>query len=159
VGLRLGIAFALISLMGCSGCGSGGAEDRRAFSSADSWYAPPSDLAGFRPLEKERFAPVIADLQGEAQAALADGPAMRVSAEQATRLVGRPLPPDGECVLLRAVVLFEGTGAFDVGTRGSAMHVHHRCLGRRPAPMGRKALVAVLSAVPDSVFVSCSMIE
>jgi hypothetical protein len=103
--------------MGCSGCGSGGAEDRRAFSSADSWYAPPSDLAGFRPLDKERFAPVIADLQWEAQAALADVPAKRVSAEVATRLVGRP------------------------------------------APMGRKALVAALSAVPDSVFFSCSMIE
>lgn len=151
MGQRLGTVLAFVALTGCG--------DRRAFTSADPWYAPPSDPAGFTPLDKERFAPVVADCQPEAQAALAEVPAKRVSAAEAARLVGRPLPAGGECVLLRAVVLFEGTGEFDVGVRGPAVHVHHGCLGRRPAPMGRKALVAVLPAVPESVFVSCSMAE
>jgi hypothetical protein len=151
---------ALLALTGCDGSGRPGASgDRRAFTSADSWYAPPSDPTGFAPLDKERFAPVVADLQPQAQAALADVPAKRISAEEAARLVGRPLAAGGECVILRAVVLFEGTGGFDVGVRGSAVHVHHGCLGRRPAPMTRKALVAVLPVVPESVLVSCSMAE
>ncbi|MBW3539677.1 MAG: hypothetical protein KY476_05350 [Planctomycetes bacterium] len=134
-------------------------DDCRAFTARDSWYSPPSGTSEFTLLDKDRFAPVLDALQPEAQAALADGPATRVTADEAARLVGRPLPAGAEYVLLRAVVLFEGTGTFDIGVSGAAVHVHHGCLGRRPAPMGRKALVAVLPAVPKEVFVSCSMAE
>ena len=161
-----------VFLCGCSsfvGCNpgvntvreSGGlVEDRCAFTSADSWYSPPSSGTNeFTWLGKERFAPVAEARQSEAQATLADVSAQRVSADEAARLVGRPLPVDGEYVLLRAVVLFEGTGAFDVGVSGHAVHVHHGCLGRHPAPMRRKALVAVLPSVPEMVFVNCDMDE
>lgn len=136
------------------------AEDHRAFTSADSWYSlPPSGTSEFTSLGQERFAPVAEARHSEAQAALADVSAKRVTAEEAARLVGRPLPVGGEYVLLRAVMLFEGTGGFDVGVSGRAVHVRHDCLGHRPAPMRRKALVAVLSSVPETVFVSCSMAE
>jgi hypothetical protein len=90
---------------------------------------------------------------------MADVTAKRITSEEAARLVGRTLPGGGEYVLLRAVALYEGNGAFDVGVSGSAVHVHHGCLGKGPAPMKRKALVAVLPAVPETVFVSCSMAE
>lgn len=160
MGQRLGTLLVLIALAGCGGAdGPGGVEDRRAFTSADTWYNPPTGSADFTLLGKNQFAPVVADLQPEAQAELTEVPAKRLTAEEATRFVGSPLPAGGECVLLRAVVLFEGTGGFDLGVRGSEVHVHHGCLGRRPAPMTRKAIVAVLQVFPDSVFVSCSMAE
>ena len=154
MGKRLGVIVVLLVVAGC-----GAIEDRRAFTSADAWYSPPSSPSEFTSLDKERFAPVADALQPEAQAALADVPAKRLTADEAARLVGRPLPAGGEYVLLRAVVLFEGTGGFDVGVSGRSVHVHHGCLGRRPAPMTRKALVAVLPAIPETVFVSCSMAE
>jgi hypothetical protein len=139
-----------------AGCGGG---DRHAFTSTDSWYSPPPSVAGFTAVDKNNFAPVIESLQPEAQEALAASPARRVTAEQAERLAGRQLPQGAEYVLLRAVALYEGTGAFVVGVQGASVHVHHGCLGRSPAPMTRKALVAVLPAVPGVVYVSCSMAE
>lgn len=154
---RLVTAVVLFIGTGCGVAGGGG--DRRAFTAADSWYSPPPAASDFTPLDKERFAPAAEALQPEAQVALADVPAKRLTAEEAARFVGRPLPAGGEYILLRAVVLFEGTGGFEVGVSGSAVRVHHGCLGRRPAPMTRKALVAVLPAVPEVVFVSCGMAE
>jgi hypothetical protein len=132
-----------------------------AFTSADSWYAPPPATTEFTPLAKEQFAQVDEALQSEAQAALAEVPVKRITAGEAARFAGKSLPTGKECVLLRSVVLFEGTGAFNIGIAigGSSVHVHHGCLGRRPAPMKRKVLVAVLPSVPKTVFVSCSMAE
>ena len=156
---RLLRAIALVALVGCGTRTSGVAEDWRAFTSADSWFSPPPDPAALVPLEKERFAPVAEPLQPEAQAAFVEVPAKRITAEEAHRLVGRPLPAGGECILLRAFVLFQGTRAFDVGVNGSSVCVRHFCLGRRSAPMGRKALVAVLPSVPKTVYISCSMAE
>ena len=170
VGRRLAIVVAVLFMAGCRV-----AEDRRAFTSdnrrartsehrlaftrADSWYSPPPSVRGLRPLDEDRFAPVTPALQAEAQAGLADVSAKRVTAKEAARWVGRPLAAGGVYVLLRAVVLFEGTGKFYVGVCGRAVHVHHGCLGGRPAPMGRRALVAVLPAVPETVYVSCGMVE
>lgn len=133
-------------------------KDRQAFTSTDSWYAPPPRMS-FTPIDRQQFATVIEVFQPEAQAALADSPVQRLTNEEATRLVGRRLPAAGECFLLRSIVLFEGTGRFDIGVNGTTVHVHHGSLGRRPAPMTRKALVAVLPAMPETVFVSCSMAE
>jgi hypothetical protein len=113
----------------------------------------------FTPLDEARFAPVAEPLQPEAQAALVDAPVKRITADEAARLVGHALPAVGEFVLLRALVLEEGTGAFGVGVSGLAVLVRHDCLGQSPVPMHRRALVAVLPAVPESVFVSCSMAE
>ena len=148
------MVFALLAAIGC-----GSTEDGRAFSSTDSWYLPPPFTTDFAPLDTDRFAPVTEPFQPEAQAALAGVPAKRLSADEATRLAGKQLPASGEYVLLRAVVLNEGTGGFNIGVCGRAVNVHHGSLGRRPVPMRRKALVAVLPVVPETVYVSCSMAE
>jgi hypothetical protein len=157
MGIRLAVVFMVLA---AAGCGSReAAKDRRAFSSVDPWYSPPPATVEFAQLGKDRFVPVADALQPEAQAALAEVPAKRVSADEATRLVGKQLPAGGEYVLLRAVVLNEGTGGFAIGVCQGAVHVHHGCLGCEPVPMARKALVAVLPAVPSTVYVSCSMAE
>jgi hypothetical protein len=68
--------MAVFALFAAVGCGSrDGAEDRRAFSSVDSWYSPPPAPADFATLDRDRFAPVADALQPEAEAALADTPA------------------------------------------------------------------------------------
>ncbi len=160
MGIRLVIGLALLALGGCGGTSeTGKTEDRVAFTVADTWHAPPPSSSVFLTLDENRFASVIDTLQPEAQAALADVPVKSISADEATRLVGHPLPAGAAFVLLRAVVLFEGTGTFSVGVSGTSVYVHHGCLGRRPAIMGRKALVAVLATVPETVFASCSMAE
>jgi hypothetical protein len=152
--------MAVLTLLAAVGCGSHeSAEDRRAFSSVDSWYSPPSADEGFSPVGKDRFAMVADTLQPEAQAALARAPAKRMSADEAARLAGKQLPAGGEYVLLRAVVLNERTGGFEVGVNARAVHVHHGCLGRHPVPMARKALIVVLPAVPEVVYASCGMAE
>jgi len=135
--------------------------DRRAFTTADSWYSPPPPNREFTPLAKDRFAQVDAALQAEGQGALAEVPVKRITAAEAARLTGKPLPIGEEYVLLRALVLNEGTGGFyiGVGNGGSSVHVEHDCLGRGPVPMKRKAVVAVLQSVPKTVFVSCGMAE
>jgi hypothetical protein len=144
----------LLSLLAVVGCG-----DHRAFSSVDSWWKPPPDNVAFAPLGSDRFAAVNDTLQPEAQAALLETPAKRVSAEEAARLTGKQLPAGGEYILLRAVMLNKGTGGFHVGMSGRAVHIHHSCLGRHAVPMARKALIAVLPALPEAVYISCSMAE
>jgi hypothetical protein len=152
---RLFIAFALLV---AAGCGSPDGEDHRASAAVDSWVAWPPDR-DFAPLGEDRFAPVVAEHQREAQAVLAESAAKLVSAEEAARLTGKQLPVGGEYVLLRGVVLNEANGSFDVGLKGTAVHVFHGSLGRHPIPMRRKAVVAVLPAVPEMVYVSCGMAE
>jgi hypothetical protein len=134
-------------------------DKRRAFIAADSWYAPPPADAHFKPLDNDRFAQVLPALQPEAQAALSEAPFKRITAGEAAHLAGNALPKGAEYVLLRAVVLFEGTGAFTVRVSDSNVCVYHGCLGRHPAPMCRKALVAALPCVPKTVYVSCGMAE
>jgi hypothetical protein len=155
MGVRLLTAFALLAV---AGCGASGGEDRQEPLTADSWYAPPPDRE-FDPLGENRFAPVLAEHQLEAQAALAETAAKRLSAEEAARLTGKRLPADGEYVLLRGILLNEANGRFDVGVKGRAVYVYHGSLGRPPVPIRRKALVAVLPAVPETVYVSCGMAE
>src|SRR5262249_36258591 len=94
---RLGLAVVLLALAGC-----GVFHDGRSYTSKDSWHTPPPD-SEFTPLDRARFAQVAAAHQEEAQEALADVPAKRLTAEEAARLVGDPLPEGKEYVLLRAV--------------------------------------------------------
>jgi hypothetical protein len=131
----------------------------RAFTSVDAWYSPPPLDLDCAPLSKERHAPVTDACQAEAQAILADVPVKQISADEAARFAGKKLPSDGVHVLLRAVVLNEGTGGFDVSVSDKTLCVFHGCLGRHPVPMKRKALVAVLPRVPEVAYVSCSMAE
>jgi hypothetical protein len=131
--------------------------DPRAFVTADSWHAPAPDSGGFTPLDKGRFAVVVPELQAEAQTVLSEAPVKRVTASEAARFAGGPLPEGEAYVLLRSVALNEEYGTFDISANGTAVHVRHGCLGRGPVPMRRKALVAVLPSLPDKVFVDCSM--
>jgi hypothetical protein len=125
----------LIAVVGCKRT-----EDRRIFSSVDSWYSPPPVGVQFTQLSKDRFAVVADALQPEAQAALSEVAAKRVSADEAARLVGKQIPAVGEFILLRAVVLNEGTGAFEVGMSGQSVSILHGCLGRHSVPTRSKAL-------------------
>ena len=160
MGMRLIIGLALLALGGCGGTSETGKTEKRvAFTVADSWYAPPPSSSVFLALDKDRYASVIDTLQLEAQTALADVPVKSIRADEATCLVGHPLPAGAAYVLLRAVVLYEGTGTFSVGVSGTSVSVHHGCLGRRPTSMSRKALVAVLATVRETVYASCSMAE
>jgi hypothetical protein len=134
-------------------------DDDRAFTSVDAWYSPPPGSLNFAPLAKDRYAPVTEACQSEAQALLVKVPLKQTSTDEAARFAGKKLPSEGVHVLLRGVVLIEGTGGFDVGVSDKAVHVHHGCLGRHAVPMKRKALVAVLPRVPEVVYVSCGMAE
>ena len=61
--------------------------------------------------------------------------------------------------LLRGLYLQEGTGSFIVYARDGQVLVHHGCLGRRPVPMNRTAVVARLSERPTEVYTTCTMDE
>ena len=104
----------LIALMGCSGTIPPDTGQKPAWTSADSWFAPPSDREGFVPLDGSAFAVVLPDLQAEAQAALSEVAMKRLTHQEATWLVGRALPGGAEPVLLRGVALSEGTGTFRI---------------------------------------------
>lgn len=153
--MRTRLAFALAALL-MAGCG-----DRRAFTEADSWYSPPpsNEPNTLDALERDHFALVSEPLQPEAQALLADVPAKRLTAGEATRLVGKSLPKGEEYVLLRAVMLNDRESGLSVRTYGIRVLVSHGTLGRHPVPMKRKALVAVLPTFPETVYVSCWMAE
>jgi hypothetical protein len=114
---------------------------------------------GFRPIDKNQFALVVESLQQEAQNALAEMPAKRLTADEATRFIGKHLEGNGEYVLLRAIILNEATGGVTISISGRDVLVEHGCLGRHPVPMTRRAIVAVLPSVPETVYVSCSMDE
>lgn len=134
--------------------------DGRAFTTADPWYAPPDESTyDWDEVGRDHLAVVSEPLQPEAQGMLVDAPAKEITADEAQRFTGKPLPGEGVYVLLRAVVLNEGNGAFYVSTRGQDVVVSHGCLGHFPMPMKRKAMVARLPVVPKTVYVDCGMDE
>jgi hypothetical protein len=133
--------------------------DHRAASSVDAWFNPPPPSMPFTTVEPDRVIPVSADLQPEAQVALTDVAFQRLTADEAARLAGKRLPAGTEYFLLRGVVLNEGTGRFALRMGGQAVHVYHGCLGRRPVPMRKKAVVATLPTAPAEVYASCGMAE
>jgi len=139
--------------------------DHRAFTATDAWYRPtPLELitaANHIRLEKDDLALVTDAKQAEAQASLKDAPFRTLSLKEAEDLLGKPMekPVGRHLVLLRAVILNEGTGAYDVSWRDGVAMVHHGCLGRHPAPMNKRTLVARLPGIPKEVYVDCSMAE
>lgn len=80
--------------------------------------------------------------------------AQRAAAKEAEDLLGKLKP-----YLVRAVVLWEGTGAFSAYWKDSSLWIHHGCLGRSAAPMKRRPLVVLLEKKPISVYNSVSMAE
>lgn len=153
--LRTALLFLALVSAGCSS-----AVDTRSFTTTDSWYAPsPQSTRDFTEIGRNLFTPVEPQLQSEAQAALSEVSVKRITAEEAARFATKTLPDGKEYVLLRAVVLNEGNGGFIVKVNNDSVCVHHGCLGHRPVPMKRKAIVAVLPILPDKVYVDCSMAE
>lgn len=162
------LAAGCVTVLGClilaAGCGRDNSVpslatgcDTRAFTTTDSWYAPPDGEGRFIDLDRERFAVVTEEHQAIAREMLEGESGKGLTEPECVQLVGKSLPGDGVPVLLRAVVLNEANGAFAVSVRGSEVFVSHDCLGRHPLPMKRKAVVARLPGVPKTVFVSCGM--
>lgn len=157
---RILLILTLAGLSGCSLPNATSRRDRRAFSSVDSWYSPPSSAIDFTPIPKTHFSLVVNTLQAKAQKRLASQAVTRITAAEAASFAGKELPTNiGVFVLLRGVVLSSSTGSFEVGIRGATVNVHYGCLGHHPLPMSRIALVAVLPIFPKTCFISCSMAE
>jgi len=75
----------------------------------------------------------------------------RGRAQRARSLSGRLKP-----YLVRGLVLFEGTGGFQVYARDKVLWVLHSPLGRGPIPVKRRPVVVFLDGAPDEVHVSVS---
>ena len=149
--------FFLVALL-TAGCSP--TDDHRSFTTTDSWYAPaPRSISDFTKLATDHFAIVESKLQSEAQTVLSDVSVKQITAEEAVRFAGKTLPTGAVYVLLRGVILNEGTGAFTLSANEDSVCVHHGCLGLRSVPMKRSVVVAVLPKVPEKVYVDCSMAE
>jgi hypothetical protein len=153
---RIAVGLTLVLV---AGCGRSPEENRPISTNTDSWFAPGPPLADMVRVKSDRYAPVRDELQAKAQGLLEKTGAQQITAEEAAEYAGKPLPAGGVFVLLRAVVLNEENGGYDLAVKGDAAAVHFGCLGRTAVPMKRKALVAVLPVVPKVVYVSCSMAE
>jgi hypothetical protein len=108
----VGLSLALVWLFGCAQ-----PQTRQAWSSADSWFRPPSDWSRFRQaqsLPEADIAEVAPDGMAAAEEPLRDVACVEISAERASELAGRPIPPRGGSTLflVRAVYLNRGNGKF-----------------------------------------------
>jgi hypothetical protein len=131
--------------------------------SPDPWYRLPTDDFIQSGDAKERdpttFA-VVVTKEAESLARLERSSGIEVSEQEATELAGRPLGgAGGKLVLLRALSWDTPYGGFAVSWRPGAVRVNHGCLGTRPLPVVRRAVVARLPDVPAEVFVDLSMAE
>jgi hypothetical protein len=133
------------------------------FPSPDPWYRCPTDdfiqSAEARERDPATFA-VVTRNEAEALARLEHVPCIEVSEREAEELAGRVLGgTDGRFVLLRALCYDTPNGGFAVRWRPGAVLVSHGCLGTRPLPVVRRAVVVRLPDVPAEVFVSLDMAE
>lgn len=154
------ILSAIFFFVGCGTTDS--STERLAFTSADPWFrAPPNEFigAGFTEIPNGDFGQVTFS-EDDALKRLTDSPFVELTARDAASYLGRPLEgKDGHLILLRAVVLNEGTEGYWVTWLNGMVRVHHASLGKHPVPMKRRAIVARLPAVPTEVYVDCSMAE
>jgi hypothetical protein len=135
---------------------------RRAWTTEDSWYNPPSQgaLVGQgQTLDRARIHEVAESRQAEAEELLEDVSIVEISDEQAAGFIGQALPEVAgtKPYLSRAVYLARGTGSFSVTVYGDQLAVHHGSLGSGGYRMGRQALVLQLERAPAEVFVTCSI--
>jgi hypothetical protein len=131
---------------------------------ADPWYRLVSDefirSADARESDPVTFAVVRPTREAEALARLERGPCLEVPEPEAAELAGRPLGgAGGHLVLLRALSWDTPYGGFSLSWRPGRVRVNHGCLGTRPLPMIRRAVVARLPDVPTEVFVDLGMAE
>ena len=141
---------------------STGCQDRRAWTSTDAWFHPPTtDLPpADRAIENSRIETVSEEKEIDAEETMGRSPFVEISLEQAKDLVGLPLlpHPGAKIYLVRAVYLDRRSGAFQVyRLSGNDILVYHECLGGRPLPMKRQALVLQLNQPPREVFTLCRM--
>jgi hypothetical protein len=135
---------------------------RRAWTTEDSWYNPPSQgaLAGQgQGLDRARIHEVVESRQPEAEELLENVSIVELTDEQAAGFIGQALPEVAgtKPYLSRAVYLARGTGSFSVTVYEDQLVVHHGSLGSGGYRMGRQALVLQLERAPAEVFVTCSM--
>jgi len=139
-----------------------GCISRRAWTTEDPWYNPPSQDAlvgqGQR-LDRARIHEVVESKKAEAEELLENVSTVELTDEQATAFVGQTLPEAAgtKPYLARAVYPARGTGSFSVSVYEDQLMVHHGSLGSGGYPMGRQALVLQLEHAPAEVFVTCSI--
>jgi hypothetical protein len=163
-GILLGCLLALIGTLLLSHAVSG-QTNTKEYLSEDSWFHPGGGSA----LMVRRYAVPNAYIetvpeaaQERAQTALKANSWHRLSQLEAEQLGIRmafPKASNRALYLLRGVVLNELTGSFEVFENNRRVLVHHGSLGRRPVPMRRKAIVALLRSEPEEVYISCSLSE
>jgi MoxR-like ATPase len=112
-------------------------------------------------LDDERVHPVSERHVTQAVEMLEAREFLRLTEEEASRLLGRRLPPrEGAIIcLLRGVALNREYGVFTVHVNEGDVLVHHGNLGHKPLPMTRLPVVGQLARIPQRVFCSCSMAE
>lgn len=134
----------------------------RAFLTADPWYRmPPTQFVTgeVKEIPKGEFGLVTLN-EVDALKRLSDSPFVEITATETESYLGRQLEgKNGHLTLLRAVVLNEPTGGFSITRSNGNVRVHHGCLGKHPAPMTRRAIIARLPELPTEVYVDCSMAE
>ncbi len=138
-------------------------KDLRSTTTNDPWARiPPIEFIAAdngTVLPRDQFSQVTHN-EADALAKLDASPQVKVTPQEAKAFTGRSFDePGGELVLLRALALNEGTGAFSVTWLAGKVRVNHGCLGRHPVPQIRRAIVARLPALPTEVYVDCEMAE
>lgn len=151
-----------LALMCLAGCRS--SRTHQAWSSADSWYRPPSNWTSFRQAQTLPDADIIEvspDRLPSAEEQLREVACVEITPDLASELTGRTVTSraDSGLFLVRAVFLNRGTGKFMVTPVGTELLVEHASLGISAVPMKRQALVVRLSQKPEMVFVFCSIDE
>lgn len=168
------VGFLIVCVL-LAGCGNGNG----LWTTKDSWYTGyPSDHPWLDEeqlkIQRECIMPVCDLRLDESITLLSNVQVLEIDLTQAQQLVGVPnldpskLPPSVKAesrsgklkpYLVRAVVLWEGTGAFSAYWKDSSLWINHGCLGRRAAPMKRRPLVIFLEKKPTDVYNDVSMAE
>jgi hypothetical protein len=130
----------------------------------DQWHRlPPSDFfhsARAKERDPATFAVVLPQLEPGSLARLKESAWVEVSEKEAADLAGRTLGgADGRLVLLRALAWDTPHGEFAVRWRPGEVFVQHGCLGTRPLPVVRPAVVARLPDLPSEAYVGLEMAD
>lgn len=159
--LLIGLAVAL--LVGLAHWFRTTRHDWEPITPPDPWYRAVSDEfhsdANTKEVPATEFGVVTAN-EGKALTRLEQAEWLEVSPREAEELVGQPLGgTGGRLVLLRGLSYDKSHGLFTVNWRPSGVRVNYGCLGNRPLPVVRRAIVARLPELPTAVYVDLDMAE
>ena len=161
--MKFSIAFCcLVSVAWLAGCA--GQTSSSSWTTMDSWYRPaPSNINFYAPPASpiKAFQVVSSPMLPKSIALLTRSAIVPLSVAQAKAFVGTSFKtvPGRTPFLVRAIVLNEGTGAFDVYQHKQSLLVDHGSLGHEAVPMKRQALVVLLKVRPKQLYVECEMAE